>query len=115
MSLKFIQILEEGKNRCKYQIRNIGGSDVYYEKCGTNTWSFIDEVEFVKKSNKRNLVEWDKPKNKKSKIKQLEVPKKRGDKLDNLKIYYTNLSPDMYDVSVKGETIIIKPIPQRYQ
>jgi hypothetical protein len=115
MSLKFIEILQEEKNQCKYQIRNIGGSDVYYKKCGKGNWLFIDELEFIKNSKKSNIVGWEKPKEKKSKINQLDVPKKRGDKLDNLKIYYTNLSPDLYDVSINNETIIIKPIPQQYQ
>ncbi|MFZ9296681.1 MAG: AAA family ATPase, partial [Bacteroidia bacterium] len=66
MSLKFIEILQEEKNQCKYQIRNIGGSDVYYKKCGKGNWLFIDELEFIKNSKKSNIVGWEKPKEKKS-------------------------------------------------
>ena len=33
MSLKLLDILNEEKERCVFQVRDIGGS-VYYKKCG---------------------------------------------------------------------------------
>ena len=82
MSLKFLHILNEGKESCKYQIRDIGG-DVYYKKCkGDKKWIFTDEVDFLKNSKKSNIEKWEKPKEKKSKIRQLDVPQKKGDKLE---------------------------------
>lgn len=49
MSLKLLDILYEEKEKCQYQIRNIGG-DTYYKKCGKDKkWSFTDEVDFLKK------------------------------------------------------------------
>jgi hypothetical protein len=50
--------LTEGKTiEYQYQIRDIGGSDVYYKrKKGDKLWSFTDEVDFNKNSNKKNLI-----------------------------------------------------------
>lgn len=109
MSLKFLDILTEEKEKCQYQIRNIGG-DVYYKKCGKDKfWSFTDEVDFLKNSKRSNIVKWEKPKDKGPKIRQLEVPQKKGDKLEDLKIYYTNLSPDNYEVKIEDGKITILP------
>ena len=84
MSLKFLDILTEEKEKCQYQVRNIGG-DTYYKKCGKDKkWSFTDEVDFLKNSKKSNIVKWEekKPKNQ-PKVRQLEVPQKKGDKAAN--------------------------------
>jgi hypothetical protein len=109
MSLKFLNIINESKHYCEYQVRDIGG-DVYYKRCGKNKkWTFTDEVDFLKNSNRNNTVKWEKPKEKKSKIRQLEVPQKKGNKLEDLKIYYTNLSPDGYEIKIEDGKIIIIP------
>jgi len=109
MSLKFLNIINEEKESCKYQIRDIGG-DVYYKKCKSNKkWIFTDEVDFLKNSKKSNIEKWEKPKEKKSKIRQLDIPQKKGNKLEYLKIYYTNLSPDDYEIKIEGDKIIILP------
>ena len=109
MSLKLLDILNEEKERCEYQVRDIGGS-VYYKKCGKGKkWLFTDEIDFLKNSKKSNTEEWEKPKDKKSKIRQLNVPQKKGDKLEDLKIYYTNLSPNDYVVKIEDGLIVIKP------
>ncbi len=116
MSLKLLDILYEEKEKCQYQIRNIGG-DTYYKKCGKDKkWSFTDEVDYLKNSKKSNIVKWEekKPKNQ-PKVRQLEVPQKKGDKLEDLKIYYTNLSPNDYEVKVEDDRIVIKPSPLQYQ
>ena len=98
------------KEKCQYQIRNIGG-DVYYKKCGKDKkWGFTDEVDFLKNSKKSNIVKWEEKKLKNQpKVRQLEVPQKKGDKLEDLKIYYTNLSPNDYEVKVENGIIIILP------
>jgi hypothetical protein len=68
MSLKFLNILNEEKESCKYQIRDIGG-DVYYKKCkGNSKWIFTDEVDFLKNSKKSNIEKWEKPKEKNPKL-----------------------------------------------
>jgi hypothetical protein len=109
MSLKLLDIINESKNYCQYQIRDIGG-DVYYKKCGKEkNWSFTDEIDFLKNSKKSNIVNWEKPKDKKSKIRQEDVPQKKGDKLEYLKVYYTNLSPDDYKIKIEDDKIIIIP------
>ena len=110
MSIKFLEILNEGKESCKYQVRNIGG-DVYYKKCkGDKKWMFTDEIDFVKNSNSKNTVEFVEKKPKKQPyVRQLEVPRKKGDKLEYLKVYYTNVSPNDFDVSIKDGSIIINP------
>lgn len=50
-------ISESKKTEYEYQIRDIGGSDVYYKrKKGKDTWTFINKEEFEKHSNKKNTV-----------------------------------------------------------
>ena len=110
MSLKLLDILYEDKEKCQYQIRDIVG-DVYYKKCGKDkNWGFTDEVDFLKNSKRYNIVKWETPKDKGPKIRQLEVPQKKGDELEDLKNYYTNLSPDNYEIEIEGDKITILPI-----
>lgn len=55
---------EAKKSEYQYQVRDIGGSDVYYKrKKGEKLWTFTDENDFTKNSNKENIVKY-KPKNK---------------------------------------------------
>lgn len=109
MSLKFLDIITEEKERCEYQVRDIGGNS-YYKKCGKDKkWSFTDETDFHKNSNRNNTIKWEKPKEKKSKIRQLELPQKKVDHIEYLKVYYTNLSPDNYEIKIEGDKIIILP------
>jgi hypothetical protein len=53
-------LLREGlltESKFEYQVRDIGGGDVYYRrKIGGGVWDFIDKEEFDKKSNKDNIV-----------------------------------------------------------
>ena len=53
-------LLREGlltESKFEYQVRDIGGADVYYKrKSGSDIWVFIDKDEFEKKSNKDNLI-----------------------------------------------------------
>lgn len=51
-------ILEEvKKTEWEYQVRDIGGSDVFYKrKKGEKFWSFIDEKEFEKSSENGKIV-----------------------------------------------------------
>jgi hypothetical protein len=50
-------LLNETVNKFEYQVRDIGGSDVYYKKKkGGDVWSFIDKTEFEKDSNKDNII-----------------------------------------------------------
>ena len=53
-------LLREGlltESKFEYQVRDIGGADVYYKrKVGSDIWDFIDKDEFEKKSNKDNLI-----------------------------------------------------------
>lgn len=58
-------LLNEAKKlEYQYQVRDIGGSDVYYKrKKGEKLWTFTDEKDFTKNSNKENIVKY-KPKNK---------------------------------------------------
>lgn len=53
-------LLREGllsESKFEYQVRDIGGADVYYKrKTGSDIWDFIDKDEFEKKSNKDNIV-----------------------------------------------------------
>ena len=53
-------LLREGlltESKFEYQVRDIGGADVYYKrKVGGDIWYFIDNEEFDKKSNKDNIV-----------------------------------------------------------
>ena len=54
------KLLREGlliESKFEYQVRDIGGSDVYYKrKVEDDIWEFIDKDEFDKKSNKDNIV-----------------------------------------------------------
>ncbi len=50
----------------QYQVRDIGGNDVYYKKNkNSKYWKFIDKKEFDKKANKKNTIEFKKCKCKK--------------------------------------------------
>lgn len=50
-------LLNETVNKFEYQVRDIGGTDVYYKKKkGSDIWSFIDKTEFENDSNKDNIV-----------------------------------------------------------
>lgn len=53
-------LLREGllnESKFEYQVRDIGGADVYYKRiAGSDIWDFIDKDEFDKKSNKDNIV-----------------------------------------------------------
>lgn len=70
-------------------------------------WSFIDESEFYKNSNRNNLVKWiDKKPKKGPKVRQVEVPNEMKEKIDYLKIYYENLSPNDFKIEIEGEDII---------
>jgi len=55
---RLVYLLSEGKTtEYQYQLRDIGGSDVYYKrKKGDKLWSFTDELDFVKNSNKKNII-----------------------------------------------------------
>jgi hypothetical protein len=47
----------ESESKFEYQVRDIGGTDIYYKrKVGGDIWDFIDKEEFDKKSNKDNIV-----------------------------------------------------------
>jgi hypothetical protein len=58
-------LLNEAKKlEYQYQVRDIGGDDVYYKrKKGEKLWTFTDEKDFTKNSNKENIVKY-KPKKK---------------------------------------------------
>ena len=50
-------ISESKKTEYEYQVRDIGGSDVFYKrKKGEKIWDFIDKEEFEKYSNKKNTI-----------------------------------------------------------
>ena len=55
---RLVYLLSERKTtEYQYQLRDIGGSDVYYKrKKGDKLWSFTDEVDFFKNSNKKNII-----------------------------------------------------------
>tara|TARA_R110000772_G_scaffold240673_1_gene352937 strand:- start:32 stop:382 length:351 start_codon:yes stop_codon:yes gene_type:complete len=116
MSLKLLDILYEEKEKCQYQFRDIAG-DVYYKKCGKDkNWRFTDDVDYLKNSKQSNIVNWvEKKPNNQPKVRQLDVPQKKGDQLEDLKIYYTNLSPNNYEVKIEDGRIVIKPSPLKYQ
>lgn len=101
-------ILLEEVDKVEYQVRDIGGP-TYYKRHKGEKWSFIDGVDFYKNSNRNNLVKWVEKKPKKGpKVKQIDVPQKDIDTLEYLKIYYQNLSPNNYLVSLGDNEIIIK-------
>jgi hypothetical protein len=55
--IKKILLEEVEKTKWEYQIRDIGGSDVFYKrKKGDKKWSFTDETDYYKNSNKNNRV-----------------------------------------------------------
>lgn len=60
MKLLIKTLLREGllsESKFEYQVRDIGGSDVYYKrKVNSDIWDFIDKDEFDKNSNKDNIV-----------------------------------------------------------
>lgn len=57
--IKKILLEEIKKMNWEYQVRDIGGVDVYYKRMvGINTWSFTDEIDFLKNSNKKNTIFW---------------------------------------------------------
>jgi len=99
-------ILLEDSKKIEYQIRDIGGP-VYYKRMKGDDWSFIDEAEFYKNSNRNNLVKWiDKKPKKGPKVRQVEVPNEMKEKIDYLKIYYENLSPNDFKIEIEGDDII---------
>jgi hypothetical protein len=52
-------LLESKKDKYEYQSRDIGGSMVYYKrKKGEKLWSFTDEKDFNKNSDKDNTVKF---------------------------------------------------------
>lgn len=54
------QILKEEvkKTEWEYQVRDIGGSDVFYKrKKGDKKWSFTDETDYYKNSSKNNRID----------------------------------------------------------
>lgn len=57
---RLVKFLTEAKKLdYEYQVRDIGGTNVYYKrKKGEKIWSFIDEKEFNKKSNKENTIKY---------------------------------------------------------
>jgi hypothetical protein len=57
--IRKILLEEVKKTEWEYQVRDIGGSDVYYKrKKSEKFWSFIDE----KDSEKGKIVKWNKKK-----------------------------------------------------
>jgi hypothetical protein len=55
--IKKILLEEVEKTKWEYQIRDIGGSDVFYKrKKGDKKWSFTDETDYYKNSNKNNRL-----------------------------------------------------------
>ena len=56
-------LTEAKKTTYEYQVRDIGGGDVYYKrKKGEKNWDFIEKEEFEKNSNKENIVKYKKNK-----------------------------------------------------
>jgi hypothetical protein len=55
---RLVYLLSESKSKeYQYQLRDIGGSDVYYKrKKGDKLWSFTNEVDFFKNSNEKNII-----------------------------------------------------------
>lgn len=52
-------LTEAKKTSYEYQVRDIGGGDVYYKrKKGDKNWDFIEKEEFEKNSNKENTVKY---------------------------------------------------------
>jgi hypothetical protein len=58
--IKKILLEEVKKTEWEYQIRDIGGSDVFYKrKKGDDRWIFTDELDYYKNSTKTNQIKWD--------------------------------------------------------
>ena len=54
-----VLLIESKDDGYQYQVRDIGGSDVYYKKKKKDKyWKFIDEKEFNKKANKSNTIKF---------------------------------------------------------
>jgi hypothetical protein len=52
-------LIESKTVEYEYQLRDIGGSDVYYKrKKGEKLWSFTDDKDFSKNSNKENTIKF---------------------------------------------------------
>lgn len=52
-------LIESKTFEYEYQVRDIGGSDVYYKKKkGEKLWSFTDDKDFDKNSNKKNIIKF---------------------------------------------------------
>tara|TARA_R110002153_G_scaffold242505_1_gene397692 strand:- start:674 stop:1009 length:336 start_codon:yes stop_codon:yes gene_type:complete len=99
-------ILLEDSKKTEYQMRGIGGP-VYYKRMKGDDWVFIDELEFYKNSNKNNLVKWvEKKPPKPPYVRQVDVPNEMKVRIDYLKIYYENLSPNDFKIEIEGEDII---------
>jgi hypothetical protein len=61
--IKQILLEEVKKTEWEYQVRDIGGSEVYYKKKkGNKYWSFTDEKDFNRNSKKGKIIKWDKKK-----------------------------------------------------
>ena len=61
--IKQILLEEVKKTQWEYQVRDIGGSEVYYKKKkGNKYWSFTDEKDFNINSKKGKIIKWDKKK-----------------------------------------------------
>ena len=57
--IKRIILEEVKKTEWEYQVRDIGGSDIYYKKKkGDKYWDFTDEEDFEKNSKKGKVVKW---------------------------------------------------------
>jgi hypothetical protein len=47
------------KESYQYQIRDIGGSDVFYKKKkNQKLWTFIDKEEYDENANKNNIIKY---------------------------------------------------------
>lgn len=87
-------------------MRGIGGP-VYYKRMKGDDWVFIDELEFYKNSNKNNLVKWaEKKPPKPPYVRQVDVPNEMKVRIDYLKVYYENLSPNDFKIEIEGKDII---------
>jgi hypothetical protein len=55
--IKYILKEELIKNKYLYQIRDVGGEDLFYKKLKNEKhWSFTDAVDFYKNSTKQNRI-----------------------------------------------------------
>lgn len=105
-----ILLRENLSPKFEYQIRDIGGPVYYKRKTGDKIWSFTDSEDFSKNASDENTIEFIEKKPKKGPyVRQVEVPQEMDDKLEYIKIYYTNLSPNETEVSIEDNNIIIKP------